>query len=69
MTRKDLEWFVIIGNTLAIIAALITHSLLVYLQIAGVPNGCFLDLLFCEWNDKRKKNLNYQEKPKNDSKM
>lgn len=55
MTGKDLEWFVIIGNTLAIIAALITHSLLVYLQIAGIPNSCFLGLLFCEWNDKRKK--------------
>lgn len=69
MTRKDLEWFVIIGNTLAIIAALITHSLLVYLQIAGIPNGCFLGLLFCEWNDKRKNSRTIKKKLKNDSKM
>lgn len=54
MTRKHIEWFCIIGNILGLIVLFATGSLIAYMNVAGVPNGCMLGMLFVESRNKRK---------------
>lgn len=54
MTRKHIEWFCIIGNILGLIVLFATGSLIAYINVAGVPNGCMLGMLFVESRNKRK---------------
>lgn len=52
MTRKHIEWFCIIGNILGIIVLFMTGSLIAYINVVGIPNGCMLGVLFIEWRNK-----------------
>lgn len=53
MTRKHIEWFCIIGNILGLIVLFMTRSLVAYINVAGIPNGCMLGMLFVEWRNKK----------------
>lgn len=55
MTKAQLEWYVIIGNILAVLLSLLTHNLSIYISIAGLVNGPYIGLLICERIDKKKK--------------
>lgn len=54
MTRKQIEWFCIIGNILAIAVGVFTQNFYAYLYVAGVPNGVMLGMLFVEHREKDK---------------